>query len=612
MNKTTTQALREIYGLLSSRRRTQFWLLLAGVLVLAGIENVAILSIALFSAVVTSPTTVLESGKLELVTRFLPLGYELDARSLLLASAVLLLVSVLAKSVATAVFYYCRGRLTGAVWSDVYKQLLGGLLRLPFGWHQHQNSSDLVLAAYWSRQLAELLNQLLVIEGEIFAVLLIIISLVCIQPDIFVPTFVLVGLAAFAVQKLVGRRTRANAERTAVQNQRMGSLFTKAMHGIRDIKIMDAGATFHERGGRNSDLMPPLVARETYLSRLPLITMEFIGFGILVGITIGMVQLLQFPLAKTVGLLALLAVAAWRTLPGVGRTMGALTSIQNVLPHALEVLRLLDMVASSRLDGTLELRDSTAVEPLSFADAIVIEDVSFTYPGAESPALSDVSFSIGKNQAVGIIGRSGSGKTTLVDLMVGLFPPDQGGVLIDGVRLDVRNRSAWLANVGYVPQDPYIIDGTICENVAFVVDAADADRVRVEQCCREAAMDFLGDLKAGIDTQIGERGVRLSGGQRQRIAIARALYKEPSFLVFDEATSSLDSHNEGEILDTIETLKGSRSMVIIAHRLSTVRRCDSIVWLERGEVIQEGRAAAVIEAFDAARPNETSDRGGQR
>ena len=214
--------------------------------------------------------------------------------------------------------------------------------------------------------------------------------------------------------------------------------------------------------------------------------------------------------------------------------------------------------------------------------------------------LEAVSFCVAKGETVGIVGESGAGKSTLMDLLMGLLTPTSGALCLDGQPLDDSGRRGLAEIIGYVPQFPYIYDATLAENVAFGVLRAEIDMARVEAACRQAAVhEFLVQLPEGYQTVLGERGVRLSGGQQQRVCIARALYRKPEVLIFDEATSSLDTKSEKQIQQTIMRLKGSVTMILVAHRLSTVEGCDRLVWIEDGRVRQIGSPDEVLPGYRA-------------
>jgi ABC-type multidrug transport system fused ATPase/permease subunit len=229
---------------------------------------------------------------------------------------------------------------------------------------------------------------------------------------------------------------------------------------------------------------------------------------------------------------------------------------------------------------------ASAPRPLPFREAIRFDDVTYQYPGATRPALRGADLAIPAGTAVGFIGATGAGKSTAVDLFLGLLVPTQGRILIDGVPLAADNRREWQANLGYVPQAIFLADATVAENIAFGVPAADIDRAAVERAARMANIhDFVVTaLPNGYDTAVGERGIRLSGGQRQRIGIARALYRDPPVLVFDEATSALDSTTEAAVMEAVGALHGRKTMIIVAHRLSTTRGCDRIFTFVDGTV----------------------------
>jgi ATP-binding cassette subfamily C protein len=224
------------------------------------------------------------------------------------------------------------------------------------------------------------------------------------------------------------------------------------------------------------------------------------------------------------------------------------------------------------------------VEPVEFREEIRLRDLGYRYPGAKRDSLWGVNLTIRRGEAIGFVGATGSGKSTLVDLVLGVLQPSRGSIAVDG--RDIRScLNSWQRKLGYVPQAFFLVDGSVRQNVAFGIEAEHVDDLRLAQAVKAAELDKLvARLPNGLDTVIGERGVRLSGGERQRVAIARALYNDPEVLVMDEATSALDNTTEAAVIDAVEALKGDRTLLIVAHRLSTVRRCDRIVFLKDGAV----------------------------
>jgi ATP-binding cassette subfamily C protein len=283
-----------------------------------------------------------------------------------------------------------------------------------------------------------------------------------------------------------------------------------------------------------------------------------------------------------VSLMALFAYAAFRVVPSANRIMlnaGHWRTGKAFSQHAIADFKALAHV-STRVHGP---------EPIvSFAEALVCEDVSFTYDADATPAVRHVYLRIRPGESIGIVGATGSGKSTLVALLLGLLQPTSGRILLDSVPLAGFER-AWQRLIGYVPQDPYLLDDTLRRNIAFGISDATIDEHRVARACSLAQLDdLIRQLPEGMDTVIGENGARLSGGQRQRVAIARALYTEPAVLVFDEATAALDNHTEREVTKAIATLHGTRTLIVIAHRLSTVQGCDRLIFLQDGRIAAAG------------------------
>jgi ABC-type multidrug transport system fused ATPase/permease subunit len=279
----------------------------------------------------------------------------------------------------------------------------------------------------------------------------------------------------------------------------------------------------------------------------------------------------------------------------VNQILRSITTARNALPYIsnqIEYFTLIEADKSIKQDTTLQ-------QPLDFSKTIKFNNVGFSYQDNTREVIHDLSFEIEKGQTIGIIGISGAGKSTLVDLLIGLLSPVKGTISIDDQVLTSELLSKWLKITGYVSQSPYIYDGTLAENIAFGMDQADIDREQVRKCCSMASMDdFIHDLPDNIDSSIGERGIKLSGGQQQRVAIARALYSRPDIMIFDEATSSLDTKSEKAIQKTIYSFKGRQTLIIIAHRLTTVEDCDKVIWLEKGRIKMIGKPEKVLKVYN--------------
>ena len=284
-----------------------------------------------------------------------------------------------------------------------------------------------------------------------------------------------------------------------------------------------------------------------------------------------------------VALLGVLALAAFRLMPSANRIIGFYNTIKFQMPYFHAIYPELHAIRERTDRGEATVFPGREA-PLPFAQAVRVEHLAYAYPETlDHPVLQDVSFEIPKGAFVGIIGPSGAGKTTFVDILLGLLTPTGGRITVDGADI-AAHMHAWQENLAYVPQSIYLIDGTIAENVALGLPKEEIDEARVHEALRMAELsELVESLENGIETQIGERGVKLSGGQRQRIGIARALYHHPSVLILDEATSALDTETEKSITETILRFKGSITIVSIAHRLSTLEACDFKVRFEDGQ-----------------------------
>ncbi len=392
---------------------------------------------------------------------------------------------------------------------------------------------------------------------------------------------------------LINIRIKPEMQKYGEMNQdslgEMNKWLLQMIQGIKEILVLRKKKYFFDMYNKNG-------ARRTFSFRrfilwrdLPRYTLEACCMGT-VFLIIGV---MLYHNGESLGLLlpalAAMAMAAVRLFPAVNRMLMSLSQIAFYQPSLERVSEYVNK-ASNENECQLFITESVTGKinrRKIFASTIELKNVSYQYPDRSGYVLTDASLSIKQGESVGIIGRSGAGKTTLIDIMLGLLQPESGQVLID--ETDIGSiADEWLANIGYIPQSIFMLDDTIRAHVAFGENEVDISDEKVMRALKEASLDFFVDgLEEGLDTMIGERGVRLSGGQRQRIGIARALYNDPDVLIFDEATSALDSETEEAILESIKNLHGKKTMLIIAHRAQTIGACDHIYKVEDGKILQE-------------------------
>ena len=585
---------RELLPMIPRREKYRFVLLLALALVMA-ISEVALAAIvALLAAAFSSPEAVLEYGPIKHISNFLPAGFMADSRLLALAVLLLLFGTILFKNALTIIQQWHLSTLSETVGAETRNHIFRFYQRMPFLRIVRDGVADLGFglgaAAYLSTSLALVLHMT---TGAMMVVTLFG-GMLWVSPIPSLIFFVSVGGGGCVIVLLIRKKLDRRAHAVYVADYLLSRGTHLALHGLKEMRLYRRENVLFSQFKQN--LKDLLVARRAQgvLSRLPVASLEVLGFSTLVVAMFFLIFVQEASMARISGIMGFLAATAWRGLPLANRLVEGFSGLRAGKPY-LE--KLLEILREERLVASQLLPLEETQEALPFRNDIRLENVSFTYPGAKKRAVDSVSLTIPHGSMVGLVGLSGSGKSTLVNLLTGLLPPEEGQIKVDGIAVSNDNSGAWLKRIGYVAQAPYIMNASLCENVALSRWGEVIDRQRVLECCRMAALDFLEDLPKGIDTVLGEGGSTLSGGQAQRVAIARALYNEPDLIIFDEATSALDMRNEKSIHETILSLRSTVTMVIIAHRLTTVEGCDTIFWLHAGKIKDSGSSDVILKQY---------------
>lgn len=568
---------RQIYSLFSSQLRRLFWWLFFAMSGLAIVETVTVGIIAFYAAAVSDPQATYKAfmGYQFWIVDISRLFPALSIKSMIALFSILLIVAIVTKNIFSGLVTLSIAKFSSLTESYFGCQLLDRFLSEDYLWHLDQNSADLIQQVNWRHYLGRnFMTSYLKMMTEIAMLIALLVGLLLVQPLVSLLFIVVQGSAGYVVYRFLRRGLDRSARGCQQADIELNRNVTRSLHAIKDVQI--TGTKDYFVGGfRDWSLrFSKLFGYQQFWRESPLLALETLGFVMIAGAILFMLFGLGYSPLETTGTTALLAVTAWRTLPAFNRVVSSMAGIQSATPYVEILLQGLRVESQQRVVR----KNSATSDGVTFEDSIAFRDVTFTYDGERS-ILQSLSLEIPYGHSVGIMGPSGCGKSTLIDLLTGLLIPQQGSILIDGQPLHKDNVHSWQAQIGYVPQFPYIFDGTLAENVAFGQASNSVDRQRVLDVCRMAAIDFLHQLPQGIDSVIGERGVKLSGGQRQRVAIARALYRQPKLIIFDEATSALDEEKDFEIRQLILQLKGKQTLVVVSHRPSTIADCDAVIQL---------------------------------
>lgn len=458
-------------------------------------------------------------------------------------------------------------------------------LRQPYMFHLQRNSSTLMRNAKNATSVVTCgVDPFLVLLTDGLVAIAMFGLLIYVEPIGTLAVLIVFGVSTLLFQRLTRRRIDSWGNRVDYHETKILQHLQEGFGGAKDVKILGRENEFLSQHEKHLGESIRINRIYNVILTLPRSFMEIIT---IVGLCLLVVSMVvrDRPLSDIVPILGLFAAAAFRVMPSINRLLMATQTL--IFNRSIIASVYQDFLLDSP-----EVNSAQRVEP--FAKQLELKDVSFKYPTAATPSLQNVSLVVNRGEAVGFVGPSGAGKSTLVDVILGLFSPTSGVVSVDGndIHQNLRN---WQNQIGYVPQAIYLTDDTLRRNVAFGLNEENIDDALVREAIRLSQLqEFVATLPDGLETVVGERGVRLSGGQRQRIGIARALYHKPSVLVLDEATSSLDTPTEHGVMQAVQALQGSKTVIIVAHRLSTVEYCDRLYRIEDSRIIEEGTFAEVV------------------
>lgn len=555
------------YVLLSHKERVKLFVIIILAIFLSMIEVVGVTAIMPFISISSTPTLIHTNKYLHALFVW---GHFSDNRNFAIVFGFCLVAFYIFRGSYSILFQNISNRFTADSEERIRIQLFNKYLKLPYKEYVDKNSSILQSnVGNFAINFAVWINSLLLLLSEIMVCVTLYILLLIVNFKMTIVLTIILGVKVILLSKFTLRRLKRNGNRAVALVQSLANIRGAALGNFKMIKLRSNQENIVRGFERESHELAILSARSQSLQQLPRMMLETIGFSMLIGVVI-YILLRSKDLSVLIPIISMYALALYRMLP----------SLNKILSNYNQIIYTSAIIAS--IDTELKLPEENIEDAdIIFKNEILVKDVSFKYNNS-SVVLENISLTINKGESVAFVGESGGGKSTLIDILIGLYQPLSGNIYVDDVLLNATNLKSWRRKIGYIPQTIYLFDGTVVDNVTF---GCDYNESKVIDSLQKANIyDFL-LTKNGINTRVGEGGIQLSGGQKQRIGIARALYLDPEILVLDEATSALDHETELEVMNEIYKVSSGKTLLVIAHRLSTVEKCDRVIKIVAGKIV---------------------------
>lgn len=585
------KVIKQLFNLLTKSQVKRFYILQILVLVMAFMEIIGVASIIPFMTLVGDMSQLQQDTIIAKIYNLS--GIASETQFLLLLGIGVLIVLFIAATISMFTTWSISMFAT-KVGAEISDRLYTYYLKQNWLFHSSVSSAQLTkkIAIEASRVTGGIIMPLMQLNARAVLAIFMSLSIFIYDPKVAVTGLVVFAFAYSILFKLVRIRLQQNGKVVSEVNEQRFRLMNEGFGGIRDVLLLGRGNYFIKRFNRTGNKLAYSQGTNSALTQVPRYFVELIAFGSMISLVLYLIASHDGDLGLILPILSVYALAGFKLLPafqqiyasvaGIKGNIAAFESIQN------------DFIKSAQKQGEKITGEQNYLCPKK---KISLENIIFTYPTLEEPTLNCLSISIQANSIVGIVGPSGAGKSTLIDILLGLLEPQQGKLKVDNKIINEQTVRSWQNTIGFVGQHIFLSEGTIAENVSFGLSVDQIDLVEIRKALKLAHLsEFVSTLKYGIHTKVGERGVQLSGGQRQRLGIARALYNKAEVLVFDEATSSLDGISEKMIMEAIQNFGGEKTIILIAHRLKTVKNCDQIFYLENGRVIDKGTYQELIKS----------------
>lgn len=584
--------IRQLFSLLNPRQVKQFYTLQLLVIIMAFTELLGIVSIAPFMALVGDISLVEKEGVFSKAYLFSGLT---DPMDFVFYTGLVVLLTLAISTVVSMFTIWKLSLYAARAGSEISDRLYTHYMQQNWLFHASGSSAQLTkqVATETARVTNGIIQPLMQMNAKVVLAVFITISIIVYDPLIALSGLLLFVFAYVLLYKLVRQRLIANGRKLSEVSSLRFQLMNEGFGGIKDVLLLNRRHDFVEQFQKSGEAFSYAQGTNTAISQVPRYIMELIAFGAMISLVLLLIKLHYGSLGTVLPILTLYALAAFKLLPALQQIYSSIAKIKGNTA-AFEAIK--DDLEQSLKTNQPSTHETTAA-CLPLQQQVSLKNITFTYPGKTSPAVNGLNMTIPVNSVIGLVGASGSGKSTLIDLLLGLLTPQEGELCIDDTRITADNKRAWQNTLGFVPQSIFLSEGTIAENVAFGLPVKDINLEQVSKALQLANLtELIAQLPNGIDTKVGERGVQLSGGQRQRIGIARALYHEADVLVFDEATSALDGITEKIIMEAIHDFSGQKTIIMIAHRLKTVQKCDTIYLMDKGKIVDQGTYQELLES----------------
>ena len=577
--------IKSILLLLTVTQRKQFIVLQFLMILMASFELISIMSIGPFMAVIAEPSLIDNNVFFQVLSKYVSAE---NSSEFIYNFGLFVLVLLTLSSLLSMFTTWRLSIFASEVGAEISNRLYKYYMHQNWLFFSSQSSAELIkkVASESLRVSDEVMHPLVQLNAKVVLALFISVGLFIFNPLVAVVGLLFFASAYIVLYWIVRRNLEFNGQKlTEIATERF-RLMNEGFGGVKDLLVLNRKKHFVNSFQTASNEFARARGSNLALSLVPRYFMELVAFGGMIGLILYFVTSEDQNLGIILPIISVYALAAFKLLPALQHIYVNFSQIKGAMPAFYAIKD--DIEGSKRQDSFGWDSDSIS-ESFNFKKDISLIDVEFSYPGKNSSSLNHINLYIPINNVVGFVGGSGAGKSTIIDVILGILTPQKGCLAIDGKPVNQENIKSWQKLVGFVPQSIFLSEGTVAENVAFGLPKSKINSKKVVKALKLAHLEeTVNKLPKGIDTKIGERGVQLSGGQRQRLGIARALYDDPSVLVFDEATSALDGLTEKFIMESISEFQGKKTIIMIAHRLKTVRGCDCIYHIENGEVIAEG------------------------